>query len=359
LGQAEIAECSVCAQPTREGRAHQSVSFAISIFTLTVLTLFSLRLQESLSTLDEKYIGEQIEMYGCNMRTLREILTSGPEGVQQAISRMISGLSISDIRYMLRNNADAAGDPSHNLITSHCLDQPQPKSGGRYLVTDTLSSVITSTVVWNKLFHARGKAVYIEFTHLFEHFSRIPQAAAAAGRLWEGWAHGRISEGGTFTLTPIFADKEQNQDDVRISLSPREMSLFTAKDLPSATQTPTKYWIPFSDNNPTFDSFFYHKGIGIGLQMTVAANHSLNAQGLDMLYRRLNARKSGSTLRHWFVFVICEGYKFRCQAPSAGQLKKFCFFTMKLKPPKGKHLSLPLAHASVADGGFVGANPNV
>jgi hypothetical protein len=115
LGQAETGECSICVQPTREGRADQSVSFTISIFTLTVLTLFSLRLQESLSKVDEKYIGEHIEMYGCNMRTLREVLRSGSEGIQQVISRKIEQLSIADIRCMLRNNADAAGDASHNI----------------------------------------------------------------------------------------------------------------------------------------------------------------------------------------------------------------------------------------------------
>jgi hypothetical protein len=78
-------------------------------------------------------------------------------------------------------------------------------------------------------------------------------------------------------------------------------------------------------------------------------------RGLEMVYRHLNANRGAKPKpQHWLVFVIREGYKFRCQEPPAEQLKKFCFFTTEVKLPNGKRLSLTSVHASVADDDVVG-----
>jgi hypothetical protein len=352
-------------QPRRMSSSKRQL--AISLFTFTVLTLFSLRLQKPLPKVDEKQIGEFIEKYGHNMRTLHEALDGGAKAVEQAISGQINRLSLSEIRHMLMHDVNTAGDASHNIITSHCLNQPEPTPGGRYRARDTLSSEIVSGFVWGELIRAKGKAVYLELAHLFEQFSRVPQIAPAAGLLWEGWAHGHISKGGTFDLTPMFDHKDKKQTkkqikDVHISFGPLEMRVFSSNELLSVTQTRTKYWIPSSANNPTFDSFFYHQGTGkntgVGLQMTLSNCHTINPTGLDMLYDHLNADQR-SEAQHWFVFVIREGYEFRWPDLSAKQLKKFRFFTMELKLPDGKHLSFTSVHASVADAVFVGADGKI
>jgi hypothetical protein len=141
------------------------------------------------------------------------------------------------------------------------------------------------------------------------------------------------------------------------------MRVSSSNELLSVTQARTKYWIPAAANNPTFDSFFYHKvtgedDTGIGLQMMLGDRHTVNPTGLEMHYGRLNADRKTET-QHWFFFVIHEGRKFRYPALSAEPLKKFRFFTLELKLPDGKHLSLTLAHASVADDVFVGANTDI
>jgi hypothetical protein len=197
---------------------------AISLFTLTVLTPFSLQLQKPLPEVEKKRICKLIKEYGYNMGTLRKALDNGTKAIEQAISGQVNWLALSTIREMIANHTDAAGDASHSIISSRCLNQPEPTSGGRYRATDTLSSEIVRSFVWKELFPAKGRAVYLELAHLFEQFSRVPQTAPAAGSLWEGWPHGHISKGGTFVLTPIFVRKGKKQSkeqikDVCISLA--------------------------------------------------------------------------------------------------------------------------------------------
>jgi hypothetical protein len=214
------------------------------------------------------------------------------------------------------------------------------------------------------------------FAHMFERFSRLPKPLQPRDRYGRDEHTVTSPKVELLTLPPslITRTRRKARSKARSNIKTKslfplalKMSIFRPKEpppatLPSATQTRTKYWIPSAANNPTFDSFFYHKGTGedtgIGLQVTLGARDMINPTGLETLYYRLNAGQR-TKRRHWFVFVICKGYKLPCPEPSAEQLKKFRFFTMELKLPDGELLSLPLVHASVVDDVFVGADPKI
>ena len=157
-------------------------------------------------------------------------------------------------------------------------------------------------------------------------FRRVPGTASSAGWLWESLCHTKFREGGTFTLKKMTATARgvlvPSDEIVSISFTRLEPHVFNSKDLLSATRDPTKYFIPFSGSNPAFDSFFRNESIGVGLQMTLASHHTLNRDGLRMLYGRLGME---SAYERWFVFIIRKGSVFKCQKPSVLQMKRFKF----------------------------------
>jgi len=117
---------------------------------------------------------------------------------------------------------------------------------------------------------------------------------------------------------------------------------FGAQERPQATSALTNYYVPSSRRNAACDAFFHHEGRGVGLQMTLSETHSLNAEGLNDLYNRLQY-PGGHTTQHWYVVVIrkgCQLKKFESR-PNDAQLAKFRFFTMELELPTGMRPFLP------------------
>jgi len=298
------------------------------------LTLLSLKLQSRFSKLSDEVIVDAIVSYGCNMRTLAIVL-SGKEGsVEKRILKIAEQVDNGRLRSMVTSNMETVGDISHELVTTTCLRQPQPGEG-LYHGSDNARDIIAGHTAWDALLRAHGKAVYTDLIHLIETFTKIPQAAPSAGWLWEHWANASICKGGYFTLKPIALPRSskntrQNQPPDRgettteveeaaqtISVNELELHCFGAQEPPSATSAPTRYFVPSSQRNATYeyDAFFHHEGRGIGLQMTLGGTHRLNPDGLKDLYDRLQYPYAQPT-QHWFVVVIRKGCQFKTFEPS-------------------------------------------
>ena len=294
------------------------------------------------------------------MRTLVEVLSTGPEPVTKQIWMTASQLDTSKLKSMITSNVNDVGNAYHSIVTTVCLDQPQPEAGIKYRSRDTPEQAIAGRIAMEALLGSHGKAVYVDLIHLLETFSKIPGARASAGWVWEHWAHAQIRKGGNFTLKPItfkqptriversnrktpISDTTQS---IRISIPSLNIGCFDVNESTDAT-CKDQYFIPASKNNATFDAFFHYESdgtgqppCGIGLQMTLSGTHSLKAEGLKALYDRLQAR---TATRHMYVVVIRRGHGFKKfkPTPSLTQQRRFRFFTMELDLPTGMYLFLP------------------
>lgn len=275
-------------------------------------------------------------MYGCNMRTLVDILRFGPKTHEEHINRKLSDLPVVDLNSLLKFDANNAGNVTHNLIVSGCPSQPELGTLDA-LAGDNLQHMVASRAVWKNLIRVRGKKVYLELRNMTDMFLRVPGMASCAGWLWESICHNTISEGGKFTLKKMAETGQgKNRKLVRssqdhgtsITFAPLEPYVFTPSELLSSTSDPRKYFIPRAGNNPAFDAFLrINEDIGVGLQMTLAAGHTLNARGLRMLWGRLGKKSAD---KNYFVFVIRQGSDFECKRPSATQMNRFKFYTLEL-----------------------------
>jgi len=245
---------------------------------------------------------------------------------------------------MVVNNVELLADAPHSIVTTVCIDQPK-YGASAYLFSDTPAQTIAGRVAWGELLRTHGKAVYVELTHLFDTFSRVPQARGSAGWIWEQYVDKRITEGGTFTVRPIppnpanpaLPDQAPTEEET-FTILPLTLHLFDDKVQLSATSDRSQYFIPNRNNNPTFDSFLYSETVGIGLQMTLSNTHSLKPKGLNKLYKRLRYQNQGNN-KPWFVVVIRKGHTCTLNpSPTGRQLAQFRFFTMELElPPSVYH----------------------
>lgn len=280
--------------------------------------------------------------YGYNIRSLIQVLDSGPDSLEAEIASKIDPLVSATLVNLIRHDAENSVDMSHSLIVSRCLEQPAPGTD-KYLSGDVLHSAIASPTVWRLLLNIRGRKVYSEQTNILELFRKIPEMASSAGWLWESLCHSIISKGGKFTLRGMDEiDKALVPSDrtTILSLERLEPLYFTSSDSLKFTSGLHNYFVPTYGNNPTFDSFFHLQSVGVGFQMTLGRTHTLNPKGLRMLNGRLGALDKANEPKRekWFVFVIREGSSFRCAKPSALQMKRFKFFTLELEPPNSEHL---------------------
>jgi len=286
------------------------------------------------------------------MRTLALVLSGNSEIVDKKISMAAVQTKPRDLRNFAASNLEAVTDASHTIVTTWHPKQPQPNES-KYLSDDIPEQVIVSPIVMSALLHAHGKAIYSKLVHLLAIFSSIPEARASAGWIWEHWANAQISGGGDFILKPITfkqptgtttqsepTSASDTTGPISIRIPPLKISLFDVKTRLSVTCNSDYYFIPASKNNATFDAFFHHKDNGIGLQMTLSDNHSLNADGLKKLYDRLQARKE---TQHIYVVVVRKGHTFKNfkPTPTPIQQKRFRFFTLELELPPGMCLFLP------------------
>jgi hypothetical protein len=158
----------------------------------------------------------------------------------------------------------------------------------------------------------------------------------AAGHLFEIWSHDVISRGGNFVLQRMRDDGNHLRTDgstaaaLAMGLSAIPLTQYDLQEQVSTTSAPDKYYIPSATNNPTFDSFFVTGGVGVGLQMTLAATHSLKPMGLKDLKVRL-----GAVTTRRFVFVIPKNRTFTCTKPSSPELAHFEFFTLTMNLSDG------------------------
>jgi len=319
---------------------------------LALLTLFSLSLRYPRAT--QSKIKETIREYGYNMRTLAQVLRGGSARLMGDIAKRVADLSIVNVGSLTKREVEDAGNMSHSLIVSRCLESPQPDSPD-YLEGDLLTSTIASPAVWRQLLSANGRKVYMEMSNMLDLFRGIPETATSAGWLWERLCHSNFLRGGAFTLKEmVLTDEEEHlvpsNNTVPITLSQRQPHLFISSDVISRTLEPSHYFMPSSVNNPTFDAFFHLEVAGVGLQMTLAPQQSLISEGLQTLYKHLDK----GTRPNWFVFVIRKGSPFKCKTPSKAQMEKFKFFTLELSPPSGEYHFSSLAGVSADDLAFAG-----
>jgi len=287
------------------------------------------------------------------MRTLTLVLDSKTrKSVDHMISRTADHLETSKLRSIITGHVNVVGDASHSIVTTVCLQQPQPDDP-EYYASDTPKETLVSPIVMRALLCAHGIAAYEHLIHFLDTFSKIPQARASTGWVWEHWANAQICKGGTFRLEPITFKqpaRSTNREKIStpisdttqpifISISPRTIHCFDDKESPSTT-VGNDYFIPARQNNAIFDAFFHSEDYGIGLQMTLSDTHSLKAGGLKKLHDRLQARK---ITQHMYVVVIRRGHKFKNfkPNPTPKQRDQFQFFTMELEVPVGMCLFLP------------------
>jgi len=159
------------------------------------LTLLSLKLQSEFSKLSDEVIVKAIVSYGCNMRTLANVLSGREASVEERILKIAEQVDNGRLRSMVTSNMETVGDISRGLVTTTYLQQPQPGQK-RHRTSDVTQDTIVGHAAWNALLHAHGKAVYMDLIHLIETFSKIPQAAPSVGWLWEHWANASICKGG-------------------------------------------------------------------------------------------------------------------------------------------------------------------
>ena len=254
------------------------------------------------------------------MRTLIQVLQGGLKSLEADIENGLKRLDIVKHNGLITLDEDSAGDLSHNLIVSKCFEQPEPDSEG-YLGDDVPTSSVASPTVWKKLLIVQGRMVYLGHTNILDIFLRAPETASSAGWLWEYLCHNQIRRGGKFTLRKMDTTAGvlvPSNETTPVIFEPLEPHIFNSVDFVSSTCDATKYFIPFSGRNPAFDAFFHHERAGIGLQMTLASDHTFNPTGFRMLYGRLGAlNKDNEPAReNWFIFVIRKGSAFKSKKPS-------------------------------------------
>ena len=294
-----------------------------------------------------------ISNYGYNIRSLIQVLDFGPATLESEIASKIDPIQPATLVNLIKHDAESATNVSHSLVVSRCVEQPAPGTD-KYLGSDILSSAIASPAVWRLLLEIRGRKVYSEQINILDLFRRIPEMASSAGWLWESLCHTFISKGGNFTLSAMDETEQTLVPSNRttpLSLARLDPLYFASNDTLQMTCDPSKYFVPIHGNNPTFDSFLHHQSVGVGFQMTLGRNHTLNSDGLRMLNRRLGVHDQANqpSREKWFVFVIREGSSFRCAKPSRMQMGRFKFFTLGLEPPDSEHLLSSLTGMSLDD----------
>jgi hypothetical protein len=118
----------------------------------------------------------------------------------------------------------------------------------------------------------------------------IPITLPAAGHLFETWSHGFISRGGKVVLQQMKDDGTHLHIDdspaaaLTMELDAMPLTLYHRRDEVSTTGASDKYYIPSATSNFTFDSFFVTGGVGIGVQMTLAATRNTlpQARGFEV-----------------------------------------------------------------------------
>jgi len=289
---------------------------------------FSLHIDSSSLTAPE--IQAASAKYGCNMRTLFDVLVTKEEPkVLKKLRGKVKALSLSDIRKMLLVESEVSDQTSHSLLKTECPGQPKP-GDATYGRSDVTIASISSQIVWNILFERHGRWLYTEITLMDDLFQTVPEMSSAGGWMWEGYCHTRIFNGSDHTLWRMTTNgvhlvpRKTNPEELHIdSLTPKAVD-FNVSTV--STRNPDEYYIPEAKNNAPFDSLFLLDSTQIVLQIPSSTSHSLNSTGLLTLKKQLPAG-----FQQYFVFVVPKGWRenFKCEKPGAAG-EKFRFFLLEL-----------------------------
>ena len=309
------------------------------------------------SEMSEAKIRDTISMYGYSMRALIDVLQNGPAGLEGHIDMKAQQLSTVSLSSLTQLDCREVRTVYHSLVVGRRLDDPTPGTLA-YFAGDVPRSAVASPAVWRKLVLHHGRKAYLDMTNLLDSFRKIPETASSAGWLWESLCHDRISKGGAFTLEEMVSTGEYlmpSGNTVPINILQRERHFYSSNDLSSSTSGFSHYFIPSAGNNPTFDAFLHHQSASIGLQMTLAKDHTLKPKGLRLLYKRLGEGPG----ENWFVFVIRKGTPFKTKKPSAIQMSRFKFFILELPLPSREYHFPSLAGVNADDLEFSGVDPKI
>ena len=320
-----------------------SVFYSLFLYPLVTLIVSSLQIHEP--TLPEAEIKTAIATYGVNLRSLCQILIQGDEDTAVAkITEKTQSLSIMEVRSMLSTDSEPTEQTSHSIIMTLCPKQPQSDADERYLHGDISKRTLSCTFVFKLLLQRHGMAFFEEARHMARLFAKIPQTASPAGWLWEQQCHLGIPYLPYIDLIPMLVNRNRlvpatTGEHKRVKIDRPIPEIYINKEDMESTLDPTKYWIPFASNNPTFDAFFRSGPKGIGLQMTHGTDHTLAASGLTELKNRLSTTLAKD---RYFVFVIPKGQVFSCTKPADEWLLDFTFFILEMERGKYCYVSLDL-----------------
>jgi hypothetical protein len=273
-------------------------------------------------------------MYGCNIRTLLDVLVRNREkSVIKMIDEKVARLEISTLQEMLKSSSEVTNHTTHSIIQTSCSSQPTPEDGN-YLSDDIIVRSVSSHVVWESLHTRFGGKLFAQQSLLFSLFQAFPESAATAGWLWEPRGHARFCNGGRFTLVRMkvkgksLIQAKEIKTIIIDSMTPTELD-------PESTCSPEKYYIPAVKNNPTFDACFLLNGEQIALQFTISPTHSIKDAGFLVLNNVLPKNCNKQAL----VFVVpkARAEKFKCQAPSGDPQKRFKYYVLPLDDDDRKH----------------------
>ncbi|KAJ3511278.1 hypothetical protein NLJ89_g4195 [Agrocybe chaxingu] len=270
--------------------------------------------------------------YGGNSRTIVEVFefSNGVSLQEVRIKNSLQSLSFSQLEQLIRDPHDGDKNITHALIQS-TSSRPPPQIGDpRYLAPDMMVHSFASRYIWKLVYQRFMDSSLQEMRRLFVSLAGLTSAGATRGWIFEAWCHDRLCQAEiALELTEMVRDSSSLAKGVNTrSLlfgQKRKFKIFPTSTRIADTKDTSKYYVPQKGNNPTFDSFLHISDeVGIGFQMTISSDHTLEPKGLRILAQRLG------TNEHLFVFVIPTGHSFRCKNPPKHWMSKFKFYTLEV-----------------------------
>ena len=95
--------------------------------------------------------------YGCNIRTLHDILVGGDkEAVKSRIRETIAGINLSAVQKMVETGSEPSEHMPYSIIQTSCPHQPEP-GDVNYYQSDDMERSISSYAVWKALYKRYGR----------------------------------------------------------------------------------------------------------------------------------------------------------------------------------------------------------
>jgi hypothetical protein len=290
------------------------------------------------SLLTPRSIQNSFSRYGCNMRTLYEVLVRGEEAsIVEDLHKKIKNHTLSEIHKMLVTGHEASERTSHSISTTKCEHQPQPEESA-YTQSDKVTYAISGSAVEVALLAEHAVARHSKVAEMLTLFQGVPPTASSAGHLWEEICHARLSKGGSYPLIRMIPERgylvPSRSDIEPIKIVPMIYTKLKLSNPSDLICNPGEYYVPVAKNNPTFDSFFFLEQKQIAIQITLSSSRSFEPKGLTVLEDLQPEGNYGA----YFIFVVptSSAETFRCKVPANVQ-DKFDFFLLEMKQDPCKH----------------------